>query len=54
MRPRARRLVGAHIDVTESKLAEEAVRESEQRFRLVSESAPVMLWMGDGDGNVYL
>ena len=52
---RALRLVGAHIDITESKLAEEAVRESEQRFRLVSESAPVMLWMGDGDGKcLYL
>ena len=44
------RLVGAHIDVTDSKLAELAVRESEQRFRLVSESAPVMLWMGDVEG----
>ena len=37
------------------KLAEHAVRESEQRFRLVSESAPVMLWMGDVDGKcLYL
>ena len=51
----ALRLVGAHIDVTDSKLAEQAVRESEQRFRLVSESAPVMLWMGDVDGKcLYL
>jgi PAS domain S-box-containing protein len=49
------RLVGAHIDVTDRKLAEEAVRESEQRFRLVSESAPVMLWMGDVAGKcLYL
>ena len=47
---RALRLVGAHIDITDSKLAEQAVRESEQRFRLVSESAPVMLWMGDVEG----
>ena len=31
------------------------MRESEQRFRLVSESAPVMLWMGDADGKcLYL
>ena len=44
------RLVGAHIDITDRKLAEQAVRESEQRFRLVSESAPVMLWMGDVKG----
>ena len=52
---RAVRLVGAHIDVTDSKLAEQAVCESEQRFRLVSESAPVMLWMGDVEGKcLYL
>ncbi len=49
------RLVGAHIDVTDSKIAEQAVREGEQRFRLVSENAPVMLWMGNAEGScVYL
>jgi PAS domain S-box-containing protein len=32
-----------------------AIRESEERFRLVAESAPVMLWMGDAKGGcVYL
>ncbi|WP_457092326.1 PAS domain S-box protein [Microvirga sp. P5_D2] len=42
-------------DVTEQKRAETALRESEQRFKLVAESAPVMLWMGDQSGGcVYL
>ena len=34
-------------DVTEREMGQAALRESEERFRLVSESAPVMLWMGD-------
>jgi PAS domain S-box-containing protein len=42
-------------DVTEQKRAADALRESEARFRLVAESAPVMLWMGDPNGKcLYL
>ena len=42
-------------DVTERVFAEAAMRESEERFRLVSDSAPVMLWMGDAQGRcLYL
>ena len=36
-------------DVTESRRAEEAVRESEERFRLVANTAPVIIWMSGPD-----
>jgi PAS domain S-box-containing protein len=42
---RARRLVGAHIDVTERMLAQDTLRESEERFRLIANSAPVPMWV---------
>lgn len=43
-------LVGAVnmlIDITNVKLAEQALRESEQRFRTVANTAPVLIWMGE-------
>jgi PAS domain S-box-containing protein len=36
-------------DITERRRAEEAIRESEQRFRLVANTAPVMIWMSGLD-----
>ena len=36
-------------DVTESRRAQEAVRESEERFRLVANTAPVLIWMSGPD-----
>jgi PAS domain S-box-containing protein len=42
---RALRLVGAHIDITDQMLAREKLRESEERFRLIADSAPVPIWV---------
>lgn len=36
---------------TRRRAAEQDLRESEQRFRLMSENAPVMIWMSDAQGH---
>jgi PAS domain S-box-containing protein len=37
-------------DITAHKLSEDALRESEQRFHIMANTAPVMLWMADSQG----
>ncbi len=39
------------VDITQHKVAEQRLRESEQRFRTCADAAPAMLWMTDPDGS---
>ena len=43
------RMVGMAVDITDRKQAEQLLREGEERFRLVANTAPVMIWMAGTD-----
>lgn len=46
---RAVRMYGATVDVTERRHTEDTLRRSEQRFRVMANAAPVLIWLSEPD-----
>jgi PAS domain S-box-containing protein len=49
---KAIRLVGAHTDVTEQVMAEQALRQSEAEFRTLAEAVPHHVWTATAEGSL--
>lgn len=45
-------ILESNLDVTEAKTAELALRESEERFRTMADSTPVMIWVTNASGEI--
>ena len=44
--------VSIALDLTRTRAAEAALRESEERFRTMANGSPLMIWVHDADGNI--
>ena len=47
-----REWIGVHTDITEQKIAQERLRESEARFRVMADTAPSPVWMTTAEGGI--
>ena len=45
-------LIASNIDITDRKLAETALKESEERFRAMADASPFMIWVTNEDGQI--
>jgi len=48
----ARRFVGINLDITERTLVERSLQASEERYRLLTESMPQIVWVLSAEGNI--
>lgn len=44
--------IGSGVDITERRVAEKVIKDSEERFRRMADSSPVMIWMTDSQNNL--
>ena len=49
---RPQRMLGACIDVTDRKAADEALRQSEDKYRTLTDAVGSLMWMSDGSGQM--